>query len=84
MRGWIFLGCVACGGGIEPTPDCETYVACVRAHDAALGIETDLDRFESGGACWDNGEIATLCDDGCRNGLDWLRTAWDPAPEACR
>lgn len=84
MRWCIGLLLAGCGGGIEPTPDCDAFVACVRAHDEATGLATDLVRFEPGGACWDNGEVATLCDDGCRNGLAWARTAWDPAPEACR
>lgn len=81
---WIWLLLAACGGEVEPSASCVSYVACVRAHDADLGITTDLARFEPGGACWDGASIATLCDQSCTNGLDWLKTAWEPAPEACR
>lgn len=73
----------ACGAPIEPTPDCAQFVACTTARDAQLGITTDLVRFQPGGACWGNPEIAALCDRGCTSGMAWLRDAIADLPTEC-
>lgn len=73
----------ACGAPIEPTPDCDAFVACTTARDVQLGITTDVVRFQPGGACWGNPEIADLCDRGCRSGMAWLRDAGTDLPSEC-
>lgn len=73
----------ACAQPLEPTPACVSYVACEQARDAQLGINTDMVRFQPGGACWDNPEISELCDRGCASGITWLRAAEPSLPAAC-
>ena len=72
----------ACAQPLEPTPACVSYVACQQARDSLLGINTDMVRFQTGGACWGNPEISDLCDRGCASGIAWLRTAEPSLPAA--
>jgi hypothetical protein len=81
---WLWPLFVACGEAVEPTAACQAWTSCVAARDAVAGIETDVVRFAPGGACWDNPEIAELCDRGCVSGLDWLRETEPGAPAACQ
>ncbi|MCB9742078.1 MAG: hypothetical protein H6741_09235 [Alphaproteobacteria bacterium] len=73
----------ACGGEVPQTEACAAYVACVEARDLELGIRTNLDRFEPGGACWGSAEGGALCDRGCSSGLAWMQDAYADLPEAC-
>ena len=61
------------GGAVSQAPSCEAYVACVQAMDAAASLVTNLDRFAAGGVCWDNSDIAELCETACTRALDRLR-----------
>jgi hypothetical protein len=84
-RALLFVAALGCASGpVAQRESCEAYVACVQARDAEIGITTDATRFEPGGACWGNPEIADLCDRACANGLDWLRGAVASLPEECR
>lgn len=83
LAGALALLIAACDEPLEPTPDCQAFVACTEARDAQGGITTDVVRFAPGGACWDNPEIAALCDRGCRSGMSWLRDAVDDLPSGC-
>lgn len=65
---------LACNGPAEQSPQCARYVECVRARDVALGIQTDVERFLPGGACWGGFEGGELCTNGCENGLAFLAT----------
>lgn len=80
----IFSWLLGCEGEITPTPACEAYVACLSARDEARGLNTDMVRFEAGGACWGSHESAEFCDGGCARGLAWLQEAEaDTLPGEC-
>lgn len=66
--------------GPAQTEACEAYVSCLQARDARLGVQTNADRFEAGGACWGSEDGAHLCDTACSRGLEFL-ASHDPAPE---
>lgn len=84
MRFAPLLLLVACGGEVEPTPECVAYVQCLQARDVARGRSTDMERFEAGGACWGSHEAAEFCSGGCERGLVWLREAEAGAlPQEC-
>lgn len=74
---------LGCAEPLSPTPACVSYVSCLEARDATLGIQTDAVRFDVGGDCWGNDEIAALCDRACDNGLAWMRAQIDDLPGAC-
>ena len=82
---WIGLLCLAvfgCGEGVEQAPSCARYTACIRALDEARGIETDLDRFDPGGPCWNSEEGALVCERACTAGLAFeARRSPDPPAE---
>lgn len=61
----------ACRAEVEQAPACARYTACIRALDEAAGRETDLDRFDPGGACWGSETGATACARACTRGLAW-------------
>jgi len=75
----LLVGCA----DVEPTDACIEYVSCIQAQDEVNGLQTDLVRFEAGGACWTNPDIAALCDRGCVNGMDWLQEAGENLPQEC-
>ena len=75
----MVMGCAQ----VEQSASCNSYVACVRAQDAAKGVETDMVRFEPAGDCWGNPEGAALCDRACSNGLLWLQEQYADLPEEC-
>lgn len=85
MKPFIFatfmLAATACNA-VEQTPACAQYVDCIDARDATLGIETNVDRFASGGDCWGSPEGQELCDVSCENGLAYLASLED-APAEC-
>lgn len=75
----FFAGC----DGVEQARSCQRYVACIRALDASLGRETDLERFDAGGACWGSEEGALLCERACTRGIEWYSTQ-PGAPAECQ
>ena len=82
MRFWMLALVWGCAE-VEPSASCEEYVACIRSQDAVSGVETDLARFEEGGACWDSPQGAGLCDRACTNGLEWMRDEVLDLSEEC-
>lgn len=74
----LLAGC----DGVPQTQSCERYVACIRTLDASRGHETDLERFDAGGACWGSEEGALLCDRACTRGLEYQKQQPD-APAEC-
>lgn len=70
--------------GPEQAPTCQQYTACIRALDQAAGFETNLDRFDPGGACWASEEQGKLCAQACSRGLIWERERWAVLPEVCQ
>lgn len=78
------LALLACAPEPEQPPVCEQYTACIRSLDALAGHETDLDRFDPGGACWNSEETAKACVHACTRGLEWEQSWRDPLPEACQ
>jgi len=74
---------VACQASVEQAPACVRYTACIRALDElAEGPqprETNLDRFDPGGACWGSETGALLCERACARGLRW-ETRRNPTP----
>ena len=79
---WVVFLLVGCAQ-VEQSASCAAYVSCVRAQDAAKGIETDLVRFEPGGDCWGNPDGAGLCDRACTNGMLWLQETFSDLPQEC-
>lgn len=62
----LFVG----GCGVDQAPECERYVACQAAYDAAFGIEppTDTADYDEGGRCWfGNLETAATCAATCES-----------------
>lgn len=78
------LGLVACDDGEAQAPVCEQYTACIRSLDELAGVETNLDRFDPGGACWNSEEGAKSCARACTRGLEWERARRVDAPDSCR
>ena len=72
---------VGCAEGAQ-THACREYVQCLEVRDAELGITTNTDRFESGGACWGSPAGAELCDTACVRGLEFL-SSLENAPAEC-
>lgn len=79
---WLVLLLIGCAQ-VEQSASCATYVSCVQAQDAIKGIETDVVRFEPGGACWINPDAGALCDRGCTNGMLWIQETGSDLPEEC-
>ena len=79
-----FLLAAACATEVEQAPVCEHYVECIRSLDELAGVETDLDRFDPGGACWGSEEQGKICIRACTRGLEWENERRTDAPEACR
>lgn len=76
----------ACWGGAVPqAPVCAAWVACTRAVDARDGLpRANLERFEAGGFCWNNSELAEGCTTACTRGLERVRVRDAAAPGECR
>lgn len=89
MRRFVVLGLVVSGvfaacGGVEQAPACDRYTTCIRALDERMERETNLDRFDPGGACWGSEEGGTLCERACERGLLWEATRNPDPPAECR
>lgn len=80
----LVLALGSCRAEVEQTTACARYTACVRALDEASSRETDVDRFDPGGACWGSEAGATLCDRACTRGLAWEARRSASPPEECR
>jgi hypothetical protein len=74
----------ACDDGVEQAPACARYTACIRALDERVERETNLDRFDPGGACWGSVEGGTLCARACTRGLAWEAMRNPDPPAECR
>lgn len=61
------------GSPVSQDPQCQTYVACIRALDADAGLTTNLDRFLEGGVCWNNPLLAQGCTTACSRALARLQ-----------
>lgn len=77
----LLLG--ACKPSGEQAASCEQYSACVRAQDQLDGVETNLDRFDPGGACWGSEEQSKVCERACTRGLAFERARRADAPPEC-
>lgn len=77
----LLLG--ACKPSGEQAAACEQYTACVRAQDQLDGVETNLDRFDPGGACWGSEEQSRVCERACTRGLAFERARRADAPPEC-
>lgn len=75
---------VACSASVEQAPVCARYTACIRALDEVRGLETDLDRFDPGGACWGSEEGGVLCERACTRGLVFESSRGPNPPQECR
>lgn len=74
----VVMGLFVGGCGVAQAPECERYVACQAAYDAAFGIEppTDTADYDEGGACWfGNLETAATCAATCENATAALSRA---------
>lgn len=81
----LLIPLASCRAEVEQSPACARYAACIRALDDAAGRETDLDRFDPGGACWGGSDVgATLCDRACTRGLQWEARRSPAPPQECR
>jgi hypothetical protein len=71
------------GPAVDPSPECAGYVRCIEAIDLAATPpqETDLVRYQVGGACWGNHVLGDGCTTSCRRALDRIRPR-QPAPPA--
>jgi hypothetical protein len=67
ISGALFAGCW--GSPVGQAPECQAWVACVRARDADAGETTDLGRFDDGGFCWNNPTLGEGCTTACRRAL---------------
>lgn len=76
------LGVAGCDAPTQ-AESCQRYVACIRALDERDGKETNVDRFDPGGACWNGEEQAHVCDQSCERGLEWLSDRYDDLPAEC-
>lgn len=76
---------VSCWGpAVDQSPACATWVACTRALDARDGLpRANLDRYEVGGFCWNNGELAEGCTTSCERALERIRARDEGAPGEC-
>jgi hypothetical protein len=83
VGGAAVLALAGCGGEVEQREACVDYVVCVQARDAALGYETDVVRFDIGGACWGGVQGADLCETACIQGLEFLREREPGLPGEC-
>lgn len=63
------LLCGCWGNPVGQAPECQTYVACIRALDADAGETTDLERYLEGGFCWNNPTLAGGCITACSRAL---------------
>lgn len=74
----------ACRSEVEQRPACARYTACIRALDEAADRETDVDRFDPGGACWGSEDSATACERACTRGLAWEASRSAITPAECQ
>jgi hypothetical protein len=78
------LALLAAGCGRLPqSTQCQAFVTCVKALDAADGQPTNVDRFLDTGVCWRNEATADGCTTGCQSGLDRLRARSPALPAEC-
>ncbi|MGC4116566.1 MAG: hypothetical protein QM765_18710 [Myxococcales bacterium] len=83
LRPFLLLGLLAAScGRVAQAPECVAYVECVKARDTVLTTTTDVVRFESAGACWNNEDLAGGCVKACSKGLKWLGSL-SGAPKEC-
>jgi hypothetical protein len=71
------------GSPVGQAPQCQAWVACIRALDVDAGEETDLERFVEGGFCWNNPELAKGCTTACGRALTRMREREAALPGAC-
>jgi hypothetical protein len=76
------MGAAACEAP-QPTDACSRYTECVRALDEQRAQETNLDRFDPGGACWGHHEQARVCTAACEAGRALVFERWEDPPEEC-
>jgi len=77
----LTAGCF--GGAVDQAAECAQYVRCIEAVDALAGQTTNLDRYEIGGACWGNSEIADLCTTSCTRALERIHELVPTLPTEC-
>lgn len=82
--GLVLVSSLACDAEVEQAPACARYTACIRALDEAAERETNLDRFDPGGACWGSEEGGTLCERSCVRGLEWEARRNAQPPQECQ
>lgn len=80
----LLLALASCRAEVAQSPACDRYTACIRALDELSSRETDVDRFDPGGACWGSEAGATLCDRACTRGLAWESRRTPAPPQECR
>ena len=68
---------------MSQAPQCQAYVACIRALDADAGETTDLDRFLEGGFCWNNPTLGEGCTTACARALARMQARETSLPGAC-
>lgn len=78
------MGWMGCSSHVQQSEDCQALVACARAKDRIAGMTTDVSRYEAEGACWENEEIAELCERSCTRGMAFIRSREPSAPSECR
>lgn len=78
--GFTWFGCAT----VTQSEECKAYVDCLAARDGQLKIQTDTLRFKPEGACWGGPEGADLCNRACKNGMVWLKSAYQNLPAACQ
>jgi len=86
VRSWlttVLLASGCFGGAVDQTAACAQYVRCIDAVDTLAGQTTNLDRYEPGGACWGNSEIAELCTTSCARALARIQELAPPPPTEC-
>lgn len=86
MRWVIVLPFVAAcfGSPVSQAVECDAWVRCQRAVDAKAGLPAaNLARFEAGGFCWNNGELARGCTTACERAMERLKTRSAQLPAEC-
>lgn len=72
------------GSPVPQAVECDAWVRCQRAVDARAGLPVaNLERFEAGGFCWNNAELARGCTTACERALERLRARATPLPGEC-
>jgi len=85
-RSWftaVLLTSGCFGGAVDQTTECTQYVRCIEAVDTLAGQTSNLDRYEIGGACWGNSEIADLCTTSCTRALARIHELVPAPPTEC-